>query len=179
MTLTVAIGGGSDAAAWAQAWLSAAAILVSALMAIAAPLVLKAVERANDLRDRLTVSTGAERTSLFVHIDFRPVAPHVGYVARVTVHDPADAELVSGETVRSHAASNQYGWAYLGETLAATRTVTVPLNPHGTERKGSVIARVHGAASWSKKAILSITILTNSAQPRALVRSKIHVAPPY
>jgi len=85
----------SDAAAWAQAWLSGAAILASGVFAVWVPRHERRVAREASDRQRLSVET--ERfppAGLYVTFRYRPEFWHVGLTCRVTLLEPKDAQFI-------------------------------------------------------------------------------------
>jgi hypothetical protein len=76
-------------AAWAQAWLSGAGILISGGFAVLVPYLERRGRRKDENRKRLRVTTTrSEPSGLRVELGYDPEFTHVGLVARVTLLSP-------------------------------------------------------------------------------------------
>ena len=90
------IGGAVDAA-WAQAYLTGAAILVSGILAVLVPYWERRFARKREEFARLDITTTRwSSDGLRLEIAYRPAFTHMGISATITVHSPNDARLVLG-----------------------------------------------------------------------------------
>lgn len=81
-------------AAWAQAWLSAAAIVFSSAFAVLVPARERRLKEREENRKRLAVTTmRSEPTGLRIEVEYLPEFTHIGINARVTLKSPSKAVL--------------------------------------------------------------------------------------
>lgn len=85
-----------DTAAWAQAWISGAAILASGAFAVWVPRHERKVASEAANLQRLAIDTEIfPPAGLTVLIRYRPEFWHVGHVCKVTLLEPGDTQLLS------------------------------------------------------------------------------------
>lgn len=85
---------GSVAAAWAQAWLSAAAIVFSSVFAVLVPARERRLKAREENRRRLNVTTlRSPPAGLRLEIEYLPEFTHVGLNARVALKSPTKAAV--------------------------------------------------------------------------------------
>ena len=98
---TIGDGGASamgDAAAWAQAWVSGAAILASSAIAVFVPWNERRVARNRQEQARLSVyCLTSEGDGLEVLVSYRPEFHHHALSVTLSLLEPADARVYKGE----------------------------------------------------------------------------------
>lgn len=171
---------GSNAAAWAQAWLSGLAIIASGTLAVYVPWYERRLIRIRSARDRLSITTRRNAGGgLLIQVSYKPRHLNVGTEARVSLVGQSAQRLHPGLKLTKDQSLHRALFAVIDNvTLPGERAVRVRLTHDRLVDPPDIYTGavfVLDPATADVKSLIAVEIWTD-AQPRRLTRQRFPVS---